>query len=274
MARSSISGQLRYAAQLLKADCDPRLRSDLFSAVGSLTWVSGFTSFDVFDHSEAANRFRFSLVCATEADDWHLRALVYASMARQAFWLSDPQQALTHVEMALVRADRLTATERSMLSSLRARALACMGQRQDALRAVGTADEEFSRSDTAKDPPTIAYYDLAEHNGETGHALADLGALRGCAAEGERRLRAAARAHTDLYARSRVFCELRLSRLLLETGETDEVLEIARPALDAVPAIASRRIGLVVDELGQAINHHRGISAIGVLRDQVRALRR
>ena len=53
--------------------------------------------------------------------DWHLRAMLLCDMARQEIWCADPDTGPEYVEMALVRADRLEATERVMASTVRGR---------------------------------------------------------------------------------------------------------------------------------------------------------
>jgi transcriptional regulator with XRE-family HTH domain len=145
MAAAAMSQHVRTAAALLRLPRDPRVHEDLFSAVGSLVLKAGFTAFDVFDHERALQRFEFALACAEEVDDWHLRAGALARLSRQAFWRSDLETARTHVELALVRADRLTATERSMLHALRARVFAALGDAGETLRCVGAALRRYRR---------------------------------------------------------------------------------------------------------------------------------
>lgn len=67
-------------------------------------------------------------------------------MAQQAVWCGQPDDGLTHVETALVRSDRLTATQCSSLHTLRTGALAKLGRRQETLAAVGAADEAFAEA--------------------------------------------------------------------------------------------------------------------------------
>ena len=43
--------------------------------------------------------------------------MLLRDMARQEMWCGDPETALTYVEMALARADRVRATERAMAST-------------------------------------------------------------------------------------------------------------------------------------------------------------
>jgi len=136
-------------------------------------------AFDAYAHHDAHRMFQFAQYCAEEAGDWHLRAKVLTSMTRQAVRCNDPDAGLTFIELALVRADRLTATEHAMLHSDRARALAKLGRVQDAAAAVGVADEEFSHAQPINDPVYVRYYDTAFHTGLTGAALQDVALLHG-----------------------------------------------------------------------------------------------
>ncbi|MDQ1294086.1 MAG: hypothetical protein QG608_1969 [Actinomycetota bacterium] len=243
MAAVAVSQHARSAAGLLRLPCDPRVRSDLFSAVGSLVLKAGFTAFDVFDHDRARQRFEFALACAEEVDDWHLRAGALARLGRQAFWRDDLETARTHVELALVRSDRLTATERSMLHALRARVFAALGDVDETLRCVGAADEEFTRAGIAPDTATAAYFDAAEHAGETGHALADIATAEHWQ-EAARRLREASAHHGEAYARSRAFCDFRLTALLLAIGQVEEATAVGRQALTRAHEVRSQRLAL------------------------------
>ncbi|MGW0998352.1 helix-turn-helix domain-containing protein [Streptomyces sp. NPDC002523] len=194
---------MQWAAGLLGARCPEQLRPDLLAAVSRLGIVVGASAFDAYNHAYAAAAFLFAADRAEEAGDWHLRAKAYSLLARQSVWLGKPDDGLTHAEKGLVRADRLTATERAMLHTARARAFGKMGNVRDCMAAVGEADEAFSCARPAEDPPWMAYYDEAQHNGDTAHGLFDLVILAdqdpGRAA---RRFDAAVKGHSDAYKNS------------------------------------------------------------------------
>ena len=107
---------------MLNARCSERVRAELCSAVGYLGEVTAFMALDDHAHDDAYRLFRFASSCADEGGDWQLRAKVLNSMASQAICCGDPDSALTFTELALVRADRLTATEQAMLHTVRAHA--------------------------------------------------------------------------------------------------------------------------------------------------------
>ncbi|MGH3913472.1 MAG: XRE family transcriptional regulator, partial [Pseudonocardiaceae bacterium] len=168
MLRPAVAAQLRYFGELLNAQCSETVRRELLIAVGSFAETAGYMADDDLAHDDARAMYDFALACAEEAGDWHLRAQVLCSMSFQASWCGDPDEGLTRTESALVRAERLTATERAMLHNSQARDLAKLGKVQEALRAVGTADEAFSHARPGEDPPWMASYTEARHLGFSG----------------------------------------------------------------------------------------------------------
>jgi hypothetical protein len=171
----AVAGQLRWAASLLEArSIQPAVRNDLYSAVGHLAQVAAWMSVDGGAHESASRYFRFGLHCAEEARDTSLRALVLSDMSRQVFHLGRPQEALSLAELAQVRADRLSAGERAMLSVVRARALAQLGRGADTRGAISQAQDEFARRDKTPPAPWMEFFDDAELAGDAGHALFDM----------------------------------------------------------------------------------------------------
>jgi hypothetical protein len=188
LMREAAGAQLRHCAQLVKARCSEAVRPELLTAVGAFAETAGFMADDDYAHEDARRMYRFALACAEKAENWHLRAQILCSMAFQASWAGDPDTGLAYTESALVRADRLTATERAMLHNSRGRDLAKLGRVQDALRAVGTADQEFSHARPAEDGPWMASYTVIRHNGFAGNVLWELGMQGQFAAETRDRL--------------------------------------------------------------------------------------
>ncbi len=228
VVREDVSAQLRYAVNLLGAGCAERHRTDLHSAVGFLGHTAGFMAFDAYAPSDARSMFQLGLTCAEAAGDWHLRGNVLSSMARQAIWCGHPDDGLTFIELAMVRADRLTATERAMLHAARARALAKLHRTEEAVRSVGQADEEFAHASPGNDPPWMAYYDAAQHSGDTGHALFDVALDGQFVGEARHRLEAAVAGHTAAFVRSRAISGIKLASLTMATGDPVEAASLAR----------------------------------------------
>jgi hypothetical protein len=247
LAREAVYAQLRWCAQLLQADCPDKLRSELFGAVAELGGVAGFMAFDAYAHDDARRTFRFSLSCAEESKNWHLRASILSMLARQAIWCGQPDDGLTQVESALVRNDRLTATERASLHTLRARALAKLNRPQETLAAVGAADDDFDRTKPAEDPPWMSFYDHAQHQGDTGHALWDV-SIRGRPTQAGQRLAYSVVHHGPEFARSRAISRTKLASLLMVTGDPRQAAALGHKALDSAGSLRSRR---AIDDLWQ-----------------------
>lgn len=265
VVREAVVGQLRYCVELLNARCSDRVRANLFSAVGYLAHVTGFMAFDAYAHNDARRMFRFALQCVEESGDWQLRAKILSSMARQAIWCGDPDTGLTFTELAMVRADRLTATERAMLHAGRARALAKLGRIQETASAVGAADEEFNYTRPANDPDYMRYYDAAQHAGDTGHALWDVALLGHFTTEARHRLSTAATGHGEQFARARTMSQIKLASLGMATGDPCEAAAVGGRALEAVSTIRSRRAADDMRDLRRFAEPHEKLPTVAEL---------
>ncbi|MFC0843925.1 XRE family transcriptional regulator [Streptomyces noboritoensis] len=273
LVHQSSTAQLAWAARLLNVPCIPVLHPELFAAVAHLGMVTGAVCFDAFAHHDARRAFAFAATCAEEAGEWHLRGKIYSWRARQAVWLDRPDNALTYAEVGAVRVERLTPTERAMLSTARARAHAKTGDAQATLTAVGEADDAFSHTHPADDPPWMAYYDHAQHQGDTGHALVDLAMAtrdpQHVKVAGER-LAVATSLHADSYVRSRVFSRTKLATLTMATGDPYEAVQIGTTALEEAARVRSGRADAGLVELARTVKHERATVAVAAeLRERI-----
>lgn len=268
LAREAAFAHLRWCAQLLNADYSERLGRDLFAAVAELGGVAGFMAFDAYAHADAKKAFMFSLICAEESGNWHLRASILSMLARQAIWCGEPDNGLTYAETALVRSDLLTATERASIHTLRARAFAKLHRPQETFAAVRAAHDAFNDSDPTADPPWMAFYDHAQHHGDTGHALWDL-SLNGRHTEATQRLAYSVAHHTDEYIRSRTISRIKLASLSMAVGDPREGATIAQQALDDIGRIRSRRAIDDLRELQRFADRHRKIVEAAEVRDRI-----
>ncbi|MGW0229563.1 XRE family transcriptional regulator [Actinopolymorpha singaporensis] len=269
--RDAVVAQLRWSARLLQAGAGHRERLELHEAVGHLAHVAGFMAFDAYAFTDAERLFRFALACAEAAGTWHLRAKVLSSMARLAVWRGQAATALGLTDLALLRSDRITPTEQAMLLTARARGLARLGRTRETLRVVGAADDAFARSDPAEDPPWMAYYDAAQHAGDTGHALFDL-EVRGYPTEAGRRLAAAVAGHTPAYARSRTISRIKLASLLMATDDPREAVAVGTSALESAGRLRSRRTAEDLRELRRYAGQHATIPDVADLRRRIGTL--
>ncbi|MFE9566958.1 XRE family transcriptional regulator [Streptomyces sp. NPDC006692] len=264
LVRQTGTAQLAWAARLLDVPCSEVLRQPLFASVAHLGMVAGVACFDAFAHDDARRAFTFAAACAEEADEWHLRGKIYSWRARHAVWMGDPDTALTHAEVGIIRSDRLTHTERAMLYIARARAHAKAGDVQATLTAVGEADDAYSHTHPADDPPWMSYYDYAQHQGDTGHALFDLAMTtrdRHHVQAATERLAAACSHHADTYIRSRVFSRTKLATLAMATGDPAEAVRIGTTALEEAARVRSGRAEAGLVELARTAAQERGMVA-------------
>lgn len=272
MVRDAAARAMQWATALLYSDCPEVLRPELFAAVSRLGIVVGASAFDSYAHDDARRTFEFAADCAEKAGDWHLRAKTYSFLARQAVWIGKPDDGLTQAEKGLVRADRLTATERAMLHAARARAFAKLGNVQETLSAVGAADEAFSHARPEDDPPWMAYYDEAQHCGDTAHALFDLAVFAGQdPAQAGRRFQRAVAGHGDTFQRSRAISRTKLASLVMAKGDPRQAAQIGHDALDEAGRLTSRRAADDLRQLGGLAGKHPKVTEAVDLRDRIAA---
>lgn len=265
LVRAAVVAELEHSSLLLRSTVADQSRGALFSAVGELAQIAGFMALDACS-DESMSFLKFAQGCAEEAADWHLRAKVLSSMARERIWFDDADNGLTLIELAMVRSDRLTATERAMLQTARARALAKLGRVKETLAAVDVADAEFSNSDPAIDPQWMHYYDAAQHAGDTGHALYDVAINGKFVTEAEKRLRAAVIGHADEFVRARKMSQTKLASLIMTKGDPREGANIGFAVLESIEQLHSTRELTNLEELHALAAPHVRLPEVAELR--------
>lgn len=266
------AGQLRWAARLLDARSGNDTKRSMFEAVGNLAGVVAFSAFDIGNHDTAGKCFDFAHWCANQGGSWALRAATLADMARQSVYLGQLDDALSLVEFAQVRADRLSATGRAMVSTVRARLLAQLGRHDEAVAEVDRADVHFAERSPDDDPPWLIYYDEAEHQGTTARALTPLAIAQREPGEAAERLAAAVRLHSDDYPRSRAFSRIRLAALMMSAGEPRTAVPVGHQALVEAEALHSRRMMDELRALDRAAGQHKSVPEVTELRRSLRVV--
>jgi hypothetical protein len=156
-----------------------------------------------------------------------------------------------------------------MLHTGRSRALAKLGRVQDAVTAVGVADEEFSHARPANNHFYMRYYDAAQHAGDTGHALWDVAVHGHFITEARHRLSTAVIGHSEEFARARTMSQIKLSSLVMVTGDPCEAALIGGQALDAASTIRSRRVADDMRDLRRFGEPHRQLTAVAELTHRI-----
>ncbi|MFD8952473.1 hypothetical protein ACFV0B_26860 [Streptomyces xanthophaeus] len=267
------ASSIQWAIGLLAVECPPHHRAAFLAAVARLGLVAGATQFDAHRHKEARLAFKVAVECAEEGKHWHLRAKGYSFLARQAIWTGDADDGLTHAEKGLVRSDRLTATERAMLHTARARAFGKLRDVRATLAAVGAADDAFAQRRPEDDPPWMAYYDEAQHNGDTAHALFDLSVAIDDhdPAETITRFERAVRGHGPGFARSKAISCTKLASLVMHRGDPRHAVAIGNAAMDLGAGITSLRAADDLRELSRYASQHAHVPEASSLRERIAA---
>lgn len=242
------------------------LRRSLLEAIGNLSSVVGYTAFDAGVFLDADRHFQFALWCADSAGSWDLRASSLADMARRSAFVGDADSALSLIELAQVRSDRLAFTVRAMLSAMRAQYLAALGRTDEVVAEVEHADGLFAFRTPDSDPPWMCFYDKAEHLGSTGKALALAAEARNSIDVAAPRLRYAIDMHGCEYPRSRAFSQIRLAALTMQLGDPREAAALGMEAVKHSRALRSARIVTELRGLAAVASTHRRITEVGELR--------
>ncbi|MEV7227226.1 helix-turn-helix domain-containing protein [Polymorphospora sp. NPDC051019] len=272
LSAAAAVAQLRSSARMLEARAGGEVRRAMYEAVGNLGCVVGFSAFDIEAHRLAKRCFDFSLWCAVKAQSWELRASTLADMARLSSYLGDNDSALSLIELAQVRSDRVSATSRAMLCSLRAKLLAWQDRYAEAMAEVDRSDGYFASRTSSEDPPWLSYYDEAEHQGSTGRALVPVALSTKDLGVAVPRLKAAVRLHDQHYPRSRAFSRTRLASLLMKAGNPKEAAEIGRAALVDASSMRSSRLNSEIRQLDTLAIRYEKVAEVAELRNEVRNL--
>ncbi|WP_245670459.1 XRE family transcriptional regulator [Nocardia flavorosea] len=272
LVSESAAGHLRAFAPLLRGRASPSTRRALFEAVGNLSAVAAYSAFDIADYPAAERRFRFALWCADAAGSWELRAATLADMARKTAYIGNSDGALSLIELAQVRSDRLTATTRAMLTALRAQFLSAVERTDESLSEVARADEYFATRRPDEDAPWMCYYDHAEHLGSTGKALVTVAVSRRRTDLAARRLQEAIRLQAESYPRSRTFSRIRLATLTMQLGEPRAAAVMGTSITTDAAQFHSRRIRDELRGLAAAAAPYRRITEVAELRRTIGTL--
>ncbi|MBV9142737.1 MAG: XRE family transcriptional regulator [Pseudonocardiales bacterium] len=271
-AREAAMGELRWAAGLLDAICPDQLLPELHAAVGALAETVGYMALDAGAYAEAHRIFDLALACAEQAKDWNLRAKILSNMAAQAVWTGQPDDGLTLAEQALIRPDWLAPTVRAQLHNDRALALAAMRRVQEALRAIGTADEHFAHVTPDNEPSFMAGYTDARHALFTGRRLVDLAILGRDPGEATTRLTTAVAGFPEGRTRSRAICLTKLATLTMATGDPLQATAIGNEALEVASTLRSHRTTEDLRELFRHAAAHQDLEEVAELRHRIRTL--
>ncbi|MBZ4321291.1 transcriptional regulator [Streptomyces huiliensis] len=161
---------------LLRRAHSDDVRRALCEATSEQTYLLGWMAYDNGEHSVAQRYLIQSLRLAEEAHDPALGAHVLAGMADQATLLGNPAEGRRLAQAGRQGLSK-TASPACLadLWCLEARALALLGDKPAAARAVGRSEKAYERVDLTKEPDWAAFIDPAYLHGEHANTFRDLG---------------------------------------------------------------------------------------------------
>ncbi|MEW2386325.1 hypothetical protein AB0873_30225 [Micromonospora sp. NPDC047707] len=165
-----------YVVPLLKRDHQRPVEQALYEAAAELAYLIGWMAYDDGEHGLAQRYLIQALHLAQASGSAALGAHVLAGMSDQANLLGHPHEALM-----LARAGRrgLSDTESPACTAdlhiLEARALATLGERAAATRAITQAETTFNRVVHENEPEWAKFIDAPYLFGEAAHCFRDLG---------------------------------------------------------------------------------------------------
>lgn len=260
--RDALAGQVRWAAGLLEGQAEGGIRRALHWAVGSLADMAAWGDVDAGQHETALRYFRLALHCAEEAGDWSLRAEVLSDMSQQAVHCGQLDDALTLIELAQVRADRVVGTGRAMISCDHAHILAVAGRVDECRGAVAAAEDHFADHQPTDECSGSSYFRQASEaylTLDNGHALFYPGLRDAAAAPAAATQLRAALDYTDaLERRRRAMGTAKLATLEVLHGDRDEGIAQAHRALDLGDGMRSAYLADDLRRLRRATTGHAG----------------
>ena len=154
------------------------VRRALCEAASEQTYLLGWMAYDNGEHGTAQRYLIQSLRLAEESQNPALGAHVLAGMADQATLLGHPDEGRRLAQAGRAGLSRRTPESRACLADLWAlegRALARLGDKQAAARAVVESEHAYSNVDHDAEPEWARFIDPAYLNGEHANTFRDLG---------------------------------------------------------------------------------------------------
>ena len=280
LRRRAVVGQLSEAAALLGGPFrDEHTGRRFFSAVSDLAQLAGWMTFDLHMHATAQRYYLLGLRLARDAGDRAQVARMLYCVARQMVDLGEQRDALDLAQAGLYAIRRSPAPKATaMLRIIEARAYACMGDAEECHRALGIAQDVFSRAGTDTDPAWCAFFDEGELCGLVGVTLRDLALAdpdhaRDHAAGAGPWIERAVSQRPRAYLRSKILDLDGLAVTTLLLGEPEGAADLAMSAISLAREVASSR---VTSRLRRTVllaeQRFPGAHGVAELGEQVRAL--
>ncbi|MFF3441695.1 helix-turn-helix domain-containing protein [Streptosporangium sp. NPDC002721] len=233
---------------LLRGRYDDRVGSELMTAAAGMTWLAGWTAFDLNRHGQAQQHFGQALRLAKNADDPLTGAWVLATLTRQAIHLEQGAWAVWLARAAVDTARRAEASPHVMALMLVREAWATALQAKSAEppdrhtakqvgQLVAEAERAYARGASDRDPEWVGRYEEAELNAQVGRCWSMLGEHRRAVGPAE----AAVAEFGERIPRTAQFNQIHVAEAYLGMGELEQALDSARAAIPMTKALTSAR---------------------------------
>ncbi|MGC5012319.1 hypothetical protein ACLQ2R_16265 [Streptosporangium sp. DT93] len=233
---------------LLRGRYDERVGSELMTAAAGMTWLAGWTAFDLNRHGQAQQHFGQALRLAKNAGDPLTGAWVLATLTRQAIHLEQGAWAVWLARAAVDTARRaeapphvmaLTLVREAWATALRARSAETPDRHtvKQIERLITEAERLYARGVSDRDPEWIGRYEEAELNAQVGRCWSMLGEHRRAVGPAE----AAVVEFGERIPRTAQFNRIHAAEAYLGMGELEQALASARAAIPATKTLTSAR---------------------------------
>lgn len=166
----------QHVYPLLRRTHADEVRRALCEAAAEQTYLLGWMAYDTGEHGTAQRCLIQSLRLAEESKNAALGAHVLAGMADQATLLGDPAEGRRLAQAGRAGLGRNTSPAcLADLWALEARALAKLGDKSDAARAVAQSETAYGRVRLEDEQEWAAFIDPAYLHGEHANTFRDLG---------------------------------------------------------------------------------------------------
>lgn len=229
--RDAVVVRIYWAQQLLAAEASEGVRARLLSAVADLHNLAGWTSFDSGQVGAAYHHFDRALDFARHDEDL-ITNIVYRR-GRVHLHHGAPGDALAYFQRGA-----FAPLAASIMYANEAWAYAYQSRSDEALRALGKAQDSFASADLSRVPDWARFHDETDLTAMTGTIHTELGDTRAAVPA----LLAAIGNFGPAMARSRTFCLISLATCHFLDGDFDEGQSVGTRAMSAAEELKSERV--------------------------------
>jgi hypothetical protein len=246
------------ASALLSRPRAGATRERLLVSVACARQLAGWTAFDAGKHSDAQRHWLSAERAAVAAGDIRLASRIRYCQARQFQHLRHNGDALDTVRLAQAQlSDSATPAISSMLRGTEAASLAALGQKRDALTALGGARDDFDRIDPDREPDWMRYFDHGEVLAQYGRVHRDLARTdRAYGDDAVRWVTDAIAALGPQHIRSSVLNEVGLCSALFLAGDPAGGIEAGTRVIEHAGSLNSRRVLDRIQNLRRDLTDH------------------